>query len=64
MPAKRNPLITPKMRRERWRVCADYIARAGSIPAAMKLAKKDGKSFNTSVWISALGKMLEKMPRG
>lgn len=63
MPAKRNPLITPRMRRERWRVCEEYLRKHGDLPTAMAAAKKDGKAFNTSVWISALGKMLQRMPK-
>lgn len=46
-------------REERWTVCMSYLRRCGSIPAAQKAAKQDGKSFDTSVWVSALGKMLE-----
>lgn len=53
--------VSKAYQRERWRRCADYIARAGDVPAAMRLAKKDGFSANTSVWISALGKLLEQV---
>ncbi len=46
----------------RWKTCADYIVRAGDLPRAQKLAKQEGFSAPTVAWLSALGKMLEKMP--
>lgn len=49
---------TKAEREERWRRCEEYMKRAGSLPAAVELARKDGFSQNTSVWISAIGKML------
>lgn len=33
--------------------CASYIARTKSLPEAQELAKKEGFSANTSVWLSA-----------
>ena len=47
-------------RRERWRRCTDYLHRAGSLPAAVKLAKAEGFGAPTSAWITALGKMLDR----
>lgn len=47
-----------KQRDTRSRTCAKYLREAGSIPAAMKLAKSRGFSVNTSAWISALGKLI------
>ncbi len=38
--------------------CVEYLRRAGTLPEAMQLAKKDGFSQNTSVWLGALGEML------
>lgn len=49
---------TRAQREERWRRCEEYLRRAGSLPAAMAVARKEGFSQNTSVWISACGKML------
>lgn len=57
----KKPLITKTQREERWRTCARYIAQGGDIPSGQLLVKKDGVSFNTSVWISALGKLLEQV---
>jgi len=60
MPTRRNDkLMTPERRRERWEECAEYLRRYGNLPAARAAAKKDGKNQNVSVWLSALGKMLE-----
>lgn len=33
--------------------CLKYIAKTKSLPEAQALAKKDGFSANTSVWLSA-----------
>lgn len=33
--------------------CAEYIAKTRSLHEAQALAKKDGFSANTSVWLSA-----------
>ena len=49
-----------KARQERWEKCIKYIACYGSLPEAMAAAKRDGVSCDTSVWITALGKMLER----
>jgi hypothetical protein len=43
----------------RWKECAVYIRRAKDLPDAKRLAALDGKTFNTSVWLTAFGKMLE-----
>jgi hypothetical protein len=59
MPARRNRTITKEERQERWERCADFLRRAGNIPAARKLAAQEGFGANTSVWISALSKILE-----
>jgi len=63
MGRKYNRQMTPKQRQERWEKCIGYMSRYGSLPEAMAAAKKDGVSFNTSVWLSALGKMLERGQR-
>lgn len=46
-----------KSRRDR---CIEYLRRAGSMPAAQKLANEEGFTQNTSVWIGALGQMLKE----
>jgi len=40
--------------------CAGYIARTKSLPEAQALAKKEGFSANTSVWLSAASEGLGK----
>lgn len=51
--------ITPERRAERWREAAAFLRRAGSLPAARRLAASERHpGFDTSVWITALGKML------
>jgi hypothetical protein len=42
----------------RWQECAAYIRRARDLDHAKALAALEGKAFNTSVWITAFGKML------
>ena len=44
--------------------CAEYISKTRSLGEAQALAKKDGFSANTSVWLSAAGESLKagKMP--
>ncbi len=49
---------TRRQREERWARCREYLLRAGSIPAAIALAKRDRFSQNTSVWVTALGHLL------
>ncbi len=44
---------------QRWAQCQKYLRRAGSLPGARSLAAADGFSCNTSVWITALGKVLK-----
>lgn len=50
--------MTEAKRIERRETCKRYLRMAGSVPAAMALAHKDGFSQNTSVWIGALSEML------
>jgi hypothetical protein len=50
---------TKAERRERWGTCIKYLKLAGNVPAAQRMAAKQGVSFPTAVWVSALGKMLE-----
>lgn len=52
-----------KLQEERWETCARYIRMTKSLPAAQKRAARDGISYNTSVWITAFGKMLAGGPR-
>lgn len=39
--------------------CAEYIAKSSSLPEAQLMAKKDGFSANTSVWLSAAAEGLK-----
>ncbi len=39
--------------------CSEYIAKTRSLPEAQALAKKDGFSANTSVWLSAANQGLK-----
>ena len=43
---------------ENWAVCQSYIRRTNTLPEAKTLAAKEGVIFNTSVWITAFGKLL------
>lgn len=47
-----------KWKEERWKICQKYIRLTKTLPDAQALAAKDGVQFNTSVWITAYGKML------
>lgn len=38
--------------------CLEYIKKTTSLPDAQALAKKEGFSANTSVWLSAFGETL------
>jgi hypothetical protein len=38
--------------------CIGYIRRTATLPEAQALAKKDGFSANTSVWLGAFAEML------
>lgn len=58
MKHRRKEKATKGHRGVRSRTCARYLREAGSIPAAVRLAKSQGFSVSTSVWIGALGKML------
>lgn len=51
---------TKEAREERWKACAKYIRRTSTLSEARELAKRDGVQFNTSVWITALGKILSE----
>ena len=42
----------------RWEECAKYIRRARDMDHAKELAALDHKHFNTSVWVTAFGKIL------
>lgn len=45
-------------RKARRESCKVFLRRAGSLPEAMELARKEGFSQNTSVWLGALAEML------
>lgn len=53
-----SPAYTKTQRKERWVRMVGYLRRAGSLPAAMKLAEKEHFGAPTSAWITALGKLL------
>lgn len=63
MPRGRNPRITKEYRQERWDRCMKYLRENRDLPTAMKAAHVDGFSADTSVWITALSKMLERGER-
>lgn len=41
--------------------CMVYIVNNETLPAAKKAAKRDGHTFNTSVWLSAMSEVLRLM---
>ncbi len=45
---------------KRWAKCEHYLRNNRSMPEAQAAAKRDGISYNTSVWITAMSKMLVK----
>jgi len=58
-------MISREERKERWRRCAEYIREAGNLPDAQALARmRDHYRQNTSVWITALSKLIESGWRG
>lgn len=57
--ARRRQLTTTKTyRAERSRRCMEYLRRAGSLPAARALARRDHFGAATSAWVTALGRLL------
>ena len=60
---KSKPRYTKAEREARWETCIKYLKRCGNLPAAQKVASQEGVSFNTSVWVTALGKMLGRGER-
>jgi hypothetical protein len=68
--AKRTRTRTTKVsglsaaeRRARWNKCVRYLGTAGSVPAARKLAKREGFAAPAAAWVGALGKMLKPVRR-
>ena len=53
-------------RKKRWEVCQEYLLANRDLPAAILAARLDDVVFDTAVWITALGKLLEsgKRPGG
>lgn len=51
--------MTKAERKARWDICMKYLRTRGNLPDAMRAAKRDGISYDTSVWITALGKLLQ-----
>jgi hypothetical protein len=58
-----NWKMTKAERQARWDKCTRYLLKHGSIPEAQAAAKRDGVSFDFSVWLSALDKMLQQGQR-
>ena len=56
---KFQSVYTKAERQQRWDICTKYLKRHPTLDAARKAAAKDGVSFNTSVWITALSKILQ-----
>lgn len=54
---------TKKEREDRRARCIEYLLRYGNLPAARKAAAKDGFTQNTSVWITALSRILAEKAR-
>lgn len=52
-------VLSKKEQENRWIRCIEYLLRHGSILAARKAANRDGFGASTSVWITALGRILE-----
>lgn len=50
--------LTKEDQEARWAKCIGYLEKTPDMPVAMKAAARDGFYCNTSVWITALGKML------
>lgn len=50
--------LTKEGQEARWEKCIGYLEKTSDMPAAMKAAARDGVYHNTSVWITALSKML------
>jgi len=50
--------VTRKQREDRARNLIPYFVRGGSMPAAKKIARAEGVTENTSVWLSALSMFL------
>jgi hypothetical protein len=61
---RRRSTKTPERLRHEKEVCMDYLRRAGSLPAARRLAKKDGITYNTSMWIGALSELFGRFAAG
>jgi hypothetical protein len=55
---KGNWVMTHEERAERWAKCQYYIRRTETLSEAKKLAKRNGFAADTSVWVTALSKML------
>ena len=51
-------VLSKEERAERLRRCMCYLTHNYGLAAAKAAAKRDGVTFSTSVWINALGKLL------
>jgi hypothetical protein len=50
--------VKESYRKTRRAKCMEYLKRAGTLPEAVALAKSEGFSQNTSVWLGALSDLL------
>jgi hypothetical protein len=51
-------VLSKEERAERLRKCMGYLKHNYGLTAAKAAAKRDGVTFSTSVWVTALGKLL------
>jgi len=54
---------TKKEREDRRARCIKYLLKYGNLPAARKAAAREGFTQNTSVWITALSRILTALSR-
>jgi len=57
---KDNWVMTKEERQERWDKCTKYLRQYATLDGAQAAAHADGVSFDTSVWITAMDKMLQR----
>lgn len=51
-------VLSKQEREVRRNRCIEYLLRYGNVPAARKAANRDGFGANTSVWVTALSRIL------
>jgi hypothetical protein len=60
MKQRGKPAYTPGERKERWDICEKYLRRNPTLQSAIEEAKRDGVTYPTAVWITAMSKLLER----